>query len=504
MSNSSNSINFDLAKFAFSAEQIRDINELVYEGIERLPELSAIHQFYRGIIYDKEVGFITGGGLVGKKGQGCDPQTQDWRVSTRKVLWQPKEWEIFLDECAEDLKNTMVLYAMNQGTRVDDLTDTDYMAIVVEVLIGAVYKFMYRLIWMSDTDADNVDFETLNVAALATLTAVPTAAVTEQTEGDPLVGDVYKVSTADDKVKCALADGTIIYLAAEAATGNAEADTTYYSMDTENKITPIEGTVYMGVAKSTAGAVKCALANGTIIYLSGEAAASPGVAQEGKSYYSFTGATLEVNGGGYITEDVDPEYFDIIDGLFKQLRGLVAEDNTRGQTIAANSKTSKADQMGEMSPDSAYKLLSDMWYKAPIKLRQMKADTNVENRPKFLVTQSIADAYEQYLIGKGIDRTYVNLVEGVQVLSFLGVPVVPMAIWDEMIQAYNDLGDTYFKPHRALLTTKSVLAVGTPNGEREFGEFDIWYDKTSRKNYILLKDKLDAKIANPDHFIYAE
>ena len=500
----SNSINFDLANFTFSAEQIRDINELVYEGIERLPELSAIHQFYRGIIYDKEVGFITGGGLVGKKGQGCDPETQDWRVSTRKVLWQPKEWEIFLDECADDLKNTMVLYAMNQGTRVDDLTDTDYMAIVVEVLIGAVYKFMYRLIWMSDTDAEKVDFETLNVAALATLTAVPTAAVTQQAVGDPLDDNVYLAVTesTEGAVKCALANGTIIYLSGTAATGDAEDGKTYYSKDTENKITPIEGTVYMGVAKGTLGAQKCTLSNGTIVYLAADPAT--GVAQEGKTYYSLSGETLEVNGGGYITEDVDPEYFDIIDGLFKQLRGLVAEDNTRGVTITANSQDSKTGQMTYMTPDRAYTLLSDMWYNAPIKLRQMKADTNVENRPKFLVTQSIADAYEQYLIGKGIDRTYVNLVEGVQVLSFLGVPVVPMAIWDEMIQAYNDLGDTYFKPHRALLTTKSVLAVGTPNGEREFGEFDIWYDKTSRKNYILLKDKLDAKIANPDHFIYAE
>ena len=435
----SNSINFDLAKFTFTAEQIRDINELVYEGIEKLPELSAIHQFYSGIVYDKEVGFITGGGLVGKKGQGCDPQTQDWKVNTRKVLWQPKEWEIFLDECAEDLKNTMVLYAMNKGTRVDDLTDTDYMAIVVEVLVGAVYKFMYRLIWMSDTDAEEVDYN-----------EYPKAAATEQTAGSALVG-----------------------------------------------------TVYLAVTSSTAGAVKCALANGTIIYLNGEAAT--GNAESGKTYYSKdTEHPVTVNEGGYITEDVDPEYFDIIDGLFKQLRGLVAEDNKRGETIAANSQTSKADQMAYMTPERAYNLLSAMWYKAPIRLRNMKADTNVENRPKFLVTQSIADAYEQYLIGKGIDRTFVNLVEGVQVLSFLGIPVVPMAIWDEMIQAYNDLGDTYFKPHRALLTTKSVLAVGTPNGERAYGEFDIWYDKTSRKNYILLKDKLDAKIANPDHFIYAE
>lgn len=435
----SNSINFDLAKFTFTAEQIRDINELVYEGIEKLPELSAIHQFYSGIVYDKEVGFITGGGLVGKKGQGCDPQTQDWKVNTRKVLWQPKEWEIYLDECAEDLKNTMVLYAMNKGTRVDDLTDTDYMAIVVEVLVDAVYKFMYRLIWMSDTDAEEVDYNDY-----------PKAAATEQTAGSALVG-----------------------------------------------------TVYLAVTSSTAGAVKCALANGTIIYLNGEAAT--GNAESGKTYYSKdTAHPVTVNEGGYITEDVDPEYFDIIDGLFKQLRGLVAEDNKRGETIAANSQTSKADQMAYMTPERAYNLLSTMWYKAPIKLRRMKADTNVEKRPKFLVTQSIADAYEKYLIGKGIDRTFVNLVEGVQVLSFLGIPVVPMAIWDEMIQAYNDLGDTYFKPHRALLTTKPVLAVGTPNGERAYGEFDIWYDKTSRKNYILLKDKLDAKIASPDHFIYAE
>ena len=194
------------------------------------------------------------------------------------------------DECAEDLKNTMVLYAMNQGTRVDDLTDTDYMAIVVEVLIGAVYKFIYRLIWMSDTDADNVDFETLNVAALATLTAVPTAAATQQTTGSPLVGNVYEVSTAGDKVKCALADGTVIYLAAEKSTGNAVADTTYYSMDTENKITPIEGTVYMGVAR-VLRAHRSAPCQTAQSFTSLPMPASPGVAQEGKIYYSLSGET---------------------------------------------------------------------------------------------------------------------------------------------------------------------------------------------------------------------
>lgn len=502
MANTNGTIELDLSKFSFGPEEIRNINQLVYEGIEKLPEISAIHQMWGGIIYDKEVGFITEGGLVGKKGQGCNPTPQDWNIGTRKVLWQPKEWQIELAECAEDLKNTMVVYSMRKGTDIDDLIETDYMIIVAEVLIGAVYKMLYRIIWMNDTDADNVDFESLNVAALATLTAVPTAAATEQTTGEALVGTVYEVSTAANKVKCSLADGTVIYLSPTAATGNAVEGHTYYSKDTEHKTTPIEGTVYMGVAKGTLGAQKCTLSNGTIVYLAADAAS--GVAQEGKSYYSLTGATQSVNAGGIITEDVDTEYFDIIDGLFKQLRGYVAEENKRGYVISANAQASKEAQMSNMTPDVAYGILSGMWYKAPIKLRNMKADTNQNNRPKFLVTQTIADAYEQYLTGKGIAPTYVNLVEGVQVLAFLGIPVVPMPIWDQMIQSFNDLGDTYFKPHRALLTTKSVIAVGSPTEGQLFGELKIWYNVDEEKTKIRIKDKIDAKIANPDHFIYAE
>lgn len=366
MANTEGTIELDLSQFTFTAEQIRNINELVYEGIMRMPEISAIHQMWGGIVYDKEVGFITDGGLVGKAAQGCNPVPQDWNIGTRKMVWEPKEWEIFLKECAQDLKDTAAIYSMRTGTEIDDLTDTDFMNIVVEVLMSSVYKMLYRLIWFNDVDAE------------------------------------------------------------------------------------------------------------------------------------------EATDGGTYTDGLDLDYFNILDGLFKQLRGLVADDAKRGIAIPANSQATYAAQMSGMTPQAAYDLLSAMWYGAPIKLRAMKSDQNVENRPKFLVTQSIADAYEQYLTGKSLPQTFVNLTEGVQVLSFLGIPVVPIPIWDEMIQSFQDLGTAFYNPHRALLTTKSVLAVGSPTRGRLYGEFDIWYDKTNRGNYILLKDKLDAKIANPDHFIYAE
>lgn len=421
----------DFSQFSFSAEQIRNINELVYEGIAKLPELSFIHQMYSGIVYDKEIGFITGAGLVGKKGQGCNPEAQDWAISTRKKTWAPKEWEVFLDECADDLKNTMVIYSMNKGTRIDDLTDTDYMAIVVEVLIDALKKFFYRLIWFNDTDALAFEEE-----------EVPTCAVSAQT-GETISGTVYKGVTASTEgaIKGATAAGVVVYTAEAAASGAPESGATYYTRDSVNKTT--------------------------------------------------------INNGGTYSEDTDTDYFDIIDGLFKQLRAAYASDASIHVNITANEAATKALQLSGMTGDVAYALLSSMYYASPVKMRENKANL------RFLVTQTIADAYEQYLVGKGIESTYKNLVEGISAPMFNGIPVVAMPIWDENIQSYQDLGDTFYFPHRALLCEKRVLAVGTPSTE-VYGELDLWYDKTSRKNYILVKDRLDAKLLDEKSVIYAE
>lgn len=349
----------DFSKFTFTAEQIRDINDLVFDELLHAPDINYLHTLQTGIVYDREIGFITGGGLVGKKGQGCDPVPQEFTIGTRKVVWQPKTWEVFIAECAKDLEATAAVYVMNNGVRMDDLTDTDYMAIVVEVLSKAVHDFIFRIVWLGDTEAENVG-----------------------------------------------------------------------------------------------------------------------------------------SSGGIITAGVDTEYFDIIDGFFKQLEAAVADDSNRLVTIAANSQGTKAAQMNNLTPENAYNLLSTMYYKAPV---VMRASGNM----RFLVTQSLADKYQQYLTDKGLESTYRNMVDGVNALSILGVEVIAVPKWDEMIQAFNDLGATFYKPHRALLIEKANLAVGVP-ATTVLEEVDVWYDKTSRKNYLEAKDKIDAKLLNPARLVYAQ
>lgn len=350
----------DFSKFTFTAEQIRDINELVFDEVLRSPELNALHDMYSGIVYDKEIGFITGGGLVGKAGQGCNPEAQDFVINTRKVVWQPRDWEVIIDECAKDLDKTCAIYCKNLGIRAHDLTDTDYAAIVVRVLSDAIKDMLYRIVWFNDTDATNV---------------------------------------SDDD-------------------------------------TP-----------------------------------------------------------GQITDGVDVEYFTIIDGLFKQLLTASTAHPELLVTITANSQATKAAQMSGMTADAAYQLLSDMYYKAPVLMRN-------SGNMRFLVTQSIADAYQQYLTGKGIESTYRNLVDGVKSLKFLGVDVIPMPVWDVMIQSYFDQGSSkgYYKPHRAVLIEKANTAVGTPS-DGVLDTVDAFYDRKSRINRFEAADRIDAKILNDTRFV---
>lgn len=146
----------DFTKFTFTAEQIRSVKELVYDEVIASPEIDMLQTVFEGIVYDKEIGFIGEGGLVGVAGQGCHPEPQAWNIGTRMVKWTPKSWEILIEQCAKDIEAAAAVYSLRTGIDYYDFTSSDYMAIVVEVLTNSVKEFVVRLFWFMDTAAKNV------------------------------------------------------------------------------------------------------------------------------------------------------------------------------------------------------------------------------------------------------------------------------------------------------------------------------------------------------------
>ncbi|OJV40833.1 MAG: hypothetical protein BGO29_14795 [Bacteroidales bacterium 36-12] len=416
----------DFSKFSFSVEEIRAVKELIFDEVIESPELSLFATVYPGIVYDKEVGFVGEGGLVGVAGQGCDPEPQDYNIGTRVVRWEPKNWEILIHQCAKDLEDTAGLYSLKTGIAINDFTASDYMAIIVEVLSKNVKEFVIRLVWFNDVDADNTIIEKL-----------PTAAVTEQTAGQAIAGTVYAGVTSEtvDAVKCALANGTVVYLNDTAAVGNAQVDTIYYSKDTVNKTT--------------------------------------------------------VYSGGDITPGAAVKYFNIINGFFKQMEIQITGNAEQHVAIAENAgATYVAQRLTPANVRDVY--LPGLIYDANMILRGM--DNGV-----ILCTQSFYDGYSKSLKGISLSELYVNLTEGIKVLTYDGIPLVPMKIWDKIIKTYYNNGARLLNPHRAVYVTKDILAVGV-DSESSFGDLDIWYNKDSRKVKMESMGKADAKLLNPELF----
>lgn len=146
----------DLSKFTFNGKQIQDISELVWEILREPGGPLSFVSVYDNIKVNTEVGFIGEGGLVGVKSTGCNPEAQEFRVGTRKVTWTPKDWEILIEMCYTEVEDTIAALGLNSGLNKPDLTNTDYMNIVIEALRKAMVHFLWRFIWFNDSTAKNV------------------------------------------------------------------------------------------------------------------------------------------------------------------------------------------------------------------------------------------------------------------------------------------------------------------------------------------------------------
>jgi len=78
-------------------------------------------------------------------------------------------------------------------------------------------------------------------------------------------------------------------------------------------------------------------------------------------------------------------------------------------------------------------------------------------------------------------------------LTYRGIPVVKIEVWDRTIAAYQDNGTKWNLPHRAVLVTPTNLQVGTEEVTAMSG-MDVFNDKKSKKNFIDFAFNIDAKV----------
>ena len=198
-------------------------------------------------------------------------------------------------------------------------------------------------------------------------------------------------------------------------------------------------------------------------------------------------AAETVTDGGVIKDTVNPAYFTLTDGIFKQLFTSVTAGTTPHVAIAANSEATIAAQLAAINSE-AKTALDNMIAAANPALRQASDQI-------IYVTQAFASGLEAQILGSccGSDLAWQALFGGIRETTYRGIRLRVVPQWDEIIQNYEGDGTAYNLPFRAIYTTERNLALGV-NGTDEFAHLRISFDETTLLNHIYATDKMGALV----------
>lgn len=203
-----------------------------------------------------------------------------------------------------------------------------------------------------------------------------------------------------------------------------------------------------------------------------------------QAWFSDTAAAL-TSGGGVFKVGTDLGYFNSFNGLFKQIFTDIPTTDSKYVAIAKNAGASYALQA--LASGDAIATLKAMYNKADSRLLDSGA-------AKFYVTRSLWDGYLndlESLQNTGNGNTTIN-ENGQVTLTYRGIPVVKVEVFDRVIAAYQDNGTKWNLPHRAVLSTPANLRIGTLATD-DFGTIDAFYDQYHKVNVIDGVYGIDAK-----------
>ncbi len=200
------------------------------------------------------------------------------------------------------------------------------------------------------------------------------------------------------------------------------------------------------------------------------------------------------------------------DALFTQMLGIAQVGSTQRIEIPENKNNDYATQLA-LDPERGYEVFSALRKKA-LKSRTLRGR---KKELVILTTEDLAINYQEYLEDNNqvkccykADTTTENY--DIDKLNIFGIPIKVMPEWDDIIQGADTEGNPYFNelnngtkftsPHRAVVTYKDNLPVGTCNSDK-LDEVEVLYNKHDRRLSIRSEYDLGSNVLIDKDFIIA-
>lgn len=192
-----------------------------------------------------------------------------------------------------------------------------------------------------------------------------------------------------------------------------------------------------------------------------------------------------ISEGGTLKNDIGKDYFNTINGLWEQIFRGVNNGEIKHVVITQNTEDDTIIQE-ILETNSALKILKDLY---------AAADSRLLDHPDayFAITRSLYLNLQDMLEEKSLNFSVTDFQKSNGTLSYRGIPIKVAKFWDRYITEYFNDGTKKHLPHRAILSVKENLPVGTTD-EGSMKDLNSWYNPDDRNNYIEGIWTIDAKV----------
>lgn len=197
--------------------------------------------------------------------------------------------------------------------------------------------------------------------------------------------------------------------------------------------------------------------------------------------------------GGYLKNGTDIAYFNVIDGIWKQIISIDIPVGSKNYVAIPQNLTATYALQDALPSDFAINLFRSMWNSSDSRLKQA-----VGNGEKLHlhVTPRIAQNWADYKEDKSLVFTLANAEGGGLQDLYRNIEIVIRYDWESTIEAYFDNGTKYHLPHRALMTVPTNIPIGTLSTE-DLSTLTSEYNSYEKINFIDFALMLDAKFLQP-------
>jgi len=144
---------------SYIPEAVTELKDLIKTAAFEHPDFRAMVSIVDEITHGKRVGYYGKLGDIGmKKGAtACTLNEITASITTTEKTWECNKWDTRLIWCADDIVNTVAAKGLKKGINRYDMTDTEYMDLIGQLVTEAILELYARVVWFGDKLAANTD-----------------------------------------------------------------------------------------------------------------------------------------------------------------------------------------------------------------------------------------------------------------------------------------------------------------------------------------------------------